>query len=775
MPRSASRRLVAGRGQYVDDVPVKGELHAAFLRSPHAHATFSISDTSAARATDGVVAIYTAADLAKVCSNWQCVLANAPTLSSPPQGPLADGEALFQGEPVALVIAHSRDCAEDALDGIDVTWEPRPAATKLASTLVDAPPVHSALANNLCWETQMTAGDVDGAFRRAALVAETCVTFARKTGVPLEPRGILANFDPSAETLTVHVSHQMPHQLQLYLSRLLNLPMNDVRIVCGDVGGAFGVKMHIYPEEVAICAASKLLGRPVKFIADRFESMVSDIHAREHIIGGRMAVDEDGRILAFDIDDLQGLGAYSVYPRSSTMEGLSALRAVGGPYFFETFRARLRSALQNKSMIGQYRSVGHPVGTAITERLVELAAAKRGENSIDFRRRNFVPLDAMPWKSPSGARMVDLSHHACLDRLVELLDYDALRAEIAAGRQAGRLLGLGFASFVEFTATGPEGYGRAGVDVAAVDTAILTLQPSGQLRVQCSASEIGQGIGQGLAQIAADAVGVPVEDVRVVLGDTGATPHGGGAWSSRGAAIAGEATWAAGQTLRTSLLAIAASLLQSKVDELAILRGRVVDAASGVDRMGVDELGHVATFQSYDLPAGSQPQLSASAQWRRDGDPFLPTNGIQACLVEIDRLTGITRVVKHWAVEDCGRIINPLLVDEQIRGGIVQGLGEALLEECDYDEEGTFLSGTLADYLLPMAGDMPDIVIRHVETPYSGTALGAKGAGEAGTCGSATAVLNAVNDALAPHGAKVDIFPITPTAVLRALGELDAS
>jgi carbon-monoxide dehydrogenase large subunit len=775
MPRAATKRLVAGRGRYLDDISLKGELFAAFLRSPHAHASFTITDTSGAAAIAGVVRILTADDVDRVCSPWKCVLRNAPGMLSPEQRALAQGRAVFQGEPVALVIAHSRAIAEDALEHIAVDWSALPAVTSLEAAVSDPSiPAHVGLKDNLCWTFEHRTGDPEKAFVEAKYIVRRRLNFARKTGVPLEPRGILASYDPAANAMLVHVSHQMPHQFQLHVSELLGMSLNDVRVVCSDVGGGFGIKMHVYPEEIAICAASKLLGRPVKFVADRIESMLSDVHAREHIIEARMAIDESGMITAIDVDDIQGLGAYSVYPRSSTAEAMSALRAIGGPYRFDHYSARLRSVLQNKVMTGQYRSVGHPIATAITECLVEEAARLRGEDSAEFRRRNFLPSEMMPWISPMGARMIDLSHHACLERMLTLVDYDKLRAEIETWRAEGRIVGLGLASFVEFTATGAEAYGRAGVAVSSLDGVVLTLEPTGDIRAQASAAEIGQGIQQGLAQIIADAVGLPADRVRVALGDTASSPHGGGAWSSRGAAITGEVAWTAGRKLRQEVLSIAAKMLQTTHDVLDLRAGRIVNQDTGVEHLSIGEVARTAIFHPFELPPGTQPQLTISHTWGRESDPFLPTNGIQASLVEIDPSSGLVRPLRHWVVEDCGRIINPLLVDEQIRGGVVQGIGEALYEACRYTDDGQFGSGTLADYLLPMAADMPDITIDHVETPYSGTLLGAKGAGEAGVCGAPAAVLNAVNDALAPYGGRIDALPVSPLAVLRAISSLPA-
>jgi aerobic carbon-monoxide dehydrogenase large subunit len=771
MPRASTRRLVAGRGRYLDDLSLKGELHASFLRSPHAHATFVVGDISGALAIDGVMHVLTASDLDPICNAWTCVSRSFQSMVSPEQRALAKDRVLYQGEPVAIVLARSRAIAEDALEQIVVDWTELPAVASLGTALdPDAPLVHSGINSNLSWQTEMKAGKPDAAFAQASLVVSERLTFARKTGVPLEARGVLANYDPATGALLVHMSHQMPHQMQLHLAELLGLAPVDVRVVCNDVGGAFGIKMHVYQDEIAVCAASKLVGRPVKFVADRIESMISDIHAREHIIEARMALDADGRILGFDVDDIQGLGAYSVFPRSSITEAMSALRAIGGPYRFDSYRASLRSVLQNKVMTGQYRSVGHPIACAITERLIDIAARKRHEDPLELRRRNFVRDDEMPWVSPQGARMIDLSHERCLDGMIELIDLASLRSEIDTMRAERRVVGLGFASFLEFTATGAEGYGRAEIPVASIDTVIVTLEPSGEIRAQCSASEIGQGIQQGLAQIIADAVGTMVENVRVFLGDTAAAPHGGGAWSSRGAAIAGEAAWGAGRKLRVQVVAAAAALLQASPATLDVRAGCVIDVVTGAARIGLDELGRIATFRGFEFPKGTSPQLTATYQYGRETDPFLPTNGIQASLVEIEPDTGIVKVLKHWVVEDCGRVINPLLVDEQIRGGVVQGIGEALLESCRYNEVGQFTSGSLADYLLPMASEMPDIIIRHVETPYSGSVLGAKGAGEAGTCGAAAAVLNAVNDALASFETSISALPITPVAVLRALG-----
>jgi carbon-monoxide dehydrogenase large subunit len=771
MPRRETLRLVRGGGRFVDDHSLKGELVAAFLRSPYPHATFALRDLAAARSLPGVGAVFTASDLAAVSRSWRCESKSFPGLVSPEQGPLAPREAVYQGEPVAVVLADSRAVAEDALELIEVEWRPLPAVTDLGKALDgDAPPVHLGLTANQAWASQWQTGDVDRAFAAAATVVEEVLTFERHTGVTLEPRGLIASWNRADETLEVRMSHQMPHQMQLHLAQLLDLPIARVRVVCGDVGGGFGLKMHVYPDEIAVCAASRLVGRPVRFQADRLESFAADIHAREHVVKARMAVDEAGCITALDVEDLQGLGAYSIFPRSSTTEAMSALRTMGAPYKFANFRAKLRSALQNKVPTGQFRAVGAPISVAVTETLVDKAARARNEDPLAFRRRNLMRPEDMPCTGAAGSVLFGLSHHRCLEKIVELMDLASLRAEIAAGRAAGRPLGLGFASAVEMTATGVESYGRAGVPVASIDTVTATLELSGEVTARASVSEIGQGVVQGLAQILADAVGLPVEDVRVESGDTATVGHGGGAWASRGAAIGGEAAWGAGRKLRGEILGAAAALLQETAESLDIRAGAVVDRADGQRRMGIGEIAQLVTFRGYELPKGVHPQLSVANTYRREQHLFLPNNGIQACLVELDRTSGFVAVLKHWAVDDCGRIVNPLLVDEQMRGGIVMGLGEALFEACRYDEGGQLANGTLADYRVPMSAEMPDIEVAHVETPYEGSIVGAKGAGEAGTCAAPAALLNAVNDALAAAGGtRVSSLPIDPLDVLDAL------
>jgi carbon-monoxide dehydrogenase large subunit len=556
------------------------------------------------------------------------------------------------------------------------------------------------------------------------------------------------------------------------MARHFGLPETAVRVVCRDVGGSYGIKIHVYPDEMTTVALSMMLGRPVKFVADRLESFVSDIHARDHRITARMALSKAGEILAIEIDDTTGVGPYSTYPRTSAVEGNQVINLTGSWYRCANYRARLRVAFQNKPPMSQYRAVGHPIACAVTEGLVDQAARALALDPAELRRRNLIADDAYPCTSPAGLRFEALSHHRCLDEMLRMMDYDGLRREQAALRAQGIHRGIGLASFVELTNPSPAFYGVGGAPISAQDGCTLRLDPGGSLTCAISVTEQGQGTETVIAQIAASAVGVPLERVRVVTGDTERTPYGGGTWGSRGAGIGGEAALQTGKALRGQILSLAGAMLQSLPDALDNREGWIVDARTGARRIGLDEIGRAAYFRTDTMPPGVQPELVATRHYVPRAYPFAFTNGVQASWVEVDVETGFVRLLRHWVVEDCGTMVNPLLVDEQIRGGVVQGLGAALFEQCLYDEQGQLRNGTLADYLVPMAGEMPDIAIGHVTTPTTDSELGAKGAGEAGTAGAPAAVMNAINDALAPFGAHVSATPFTPERILRALGRV---
>ncbi|MGL4635364.1 MAG: xanthine dehydrogenase family protein molybdopterin-binding subunit [Beijerinckiaceae bacterium] len=771
VPRPNAKRLLEGKGVYVDDITLPRMLHVAFLRSPHAHARILGFDLKSAKAAPGVVAVVTGAELAQVCKPWVGVLSHFKGLKSAPQHAIAIDRACWVGEAICAVVATSRAEAEDAIELIDARLEPLAVTTDMTTALdADTSIIHDVLGDNLAFERLLDVGDVDTAFKSAAAVVEETFHIGRHTGVTLEPRSILADWNESDSKLTIYHSFQAPHMMQDILSKHLDVPESNIRVICKDVGGSFGIKVHIYPDEMATAALSKMLKRPVKFVADRLESFVTDIHARDHKVHAKMAVTAEGEITAIEMDDLTGIGPYSVYPRTSAVEANQVVNLTGGPYRHKNYRARARVVFQNKTPMCQYRAVGHPIAVMVTEGLVDLAAEAIKMDPAELRRRNVIADDAHPSVAASGIRFEKLSHQQSLEKLMGMMDYDGLRREQAELRKKGIYRGIGLAAFIEITNPSAAFYGVGGARISSQDGCTLRLNPQGGVIASIGVTEQGQGTESVIAQVVATAVGVPMADVRVITGDTETTPYGGGTWACRAAGIGGEAAWQSGKALRANILEVAGTILQAAPETLDIQQGRIVDKLTGAERMPLAELGRVAYFRPDTLPADLKPELVVTRHYVPKDYPFAFTNGIQASYLEVDPETGFVTLLKHWCVEDCGTVLNPQLVDEQVRGGIVQGIGAALFEECRYDAAGQMLNGNMADYLVPMASEMPDIEVAHVVSPTASSELGAKGAGEAGTAGAPAAVINAINDALMPFKARINRQPATPQVILEALG-----
>ncbi|MFZ0355937.1 MAG: xanthine dehydrogenase family protein molybdopterin-binding subunit, partial [Pseudolabrys sp.] len=674
VPRPNLRRLTQGRGQYVSDVALPRMAHVAYVRSPHAHARIVKITSGAAKKAPGVIAVVTGAELASVMTPWVGVLTHLKGLKSAPQAPLAIERACWQGEAVCAVVAHTRAEAEDACELVEVSYEALPAVTDPETALDSKTPViHTSLGDNLCFERKLDVGAVDKAFAEADAVVETTFRFGRHTGVTNEPRSVVADWNEGEQRMTVYHGTQAPHMMQNLFAKHLGIAEHQVRVLTKDVGGSFGIKVHTYGDEMATVALSKLLKRPVKFVADRIESFVTDIHARDHRVKAKIGVSKDGTITAFEIDDLTGIGPYSVYPRTSGIEANQVVNLVGGPYKCPNYRAQARVVFQNKNVMCQYRAVGHPIAVAVTEGLVELAAAKIGIDPLELRRRNLIADDAYPTQSASGLKFELLSHHEALAHLDSMMNYAGLRAEQKRLREKGVYRGIGFASFIEVTNPSAAFYGVGGARITSMDGATVKLDAQGAIIVHTGITEQGQGAEAVVAQCVASSFGVPLEKVRVITGDTDNTPYGGGTWASRAAGIGGEAAWQAGKALRRNVLAVAASILQAKPEELDIRNGIVVDKANGTERLPLDELARVAYFRPDTLPPGFQAELMATRHYVPRAWPFAFTNGIQGSHLEVDIDTGFVKLLKHWCVEDCGTIINPQLVDEQIRGGVVQG------------------------------------------------------------------------------------------------------
>jgi aerobic carbon-monoxide dehydrogenase large subunit len=770
-PRPSAARLASGGGNYTDDITLPGTGHVAFLRSPHAHARVVSIDLTAALSAPGVIAAFDGASLAARCPPWQTRLALMPSHRSAPQPALALGESCWQGEAIAAVVAATRAQAEDAVGLIEVEWEALPVVADVSSALNgDSPVVHSELTNNLALDHTIASGDVANSFAEAAVIVEHAFRFERQTAVSLEPRSIQASFDRNLGELTVYQSHQAPFQMREIFAEQLGLNPEKVRVVVRDVGGGFGLKLHAFADEMAVVAIATLLPIPVKFTADRLEAFTSDAHTRDADARGRMAFDDKGKILGIEIDLLVGFGAYSIYPRSSAGEAIQAVQMIGAAYQVGAFNGHVRGVFQNKPPTGAYRGVGQPIACTITEQLLDLGAAALKMDPVELRRLNYRRTDSAISRTTNGIVIEQLSLVTCLDTLLRRMNYSEQRKQQMALRSTGILRGIGIATFIEVTGVGSALYGSQGLRVAANESCRLTLNSTGSVCCETSITDQGQGTATGIAQIVAGELGIPVDSIEVVTGDTAMVPYGGGAWASRGIALGGEAARRAALALRDNVLRIAASLLQQPATSLAIRSGSIVNAV-GAEQMSIGEIAAASYYRPHTIPLEVLPPLEVVASYVPQSVPYIVANGVQAALVEIDAKTGSIDILDFLIAEDCGRIINPLLVDEQLRGGVVQGIGAALYEQCVYSNEGQLLNGSLADYIVPMASEMPDIHIAHVKTPTNATALGSKGVGEAGAVGAPAAIWTAVNDALRPLGIQVNRQPITPEQVVRLLGD----
>ena len=732
--RGDDPRLLTGRGRFVDDVTLPRLVHAAFVRSVHAHARLVRVDLDRARRAPGVVGVLSGDAAARLCKPYRGVLLHYKGMKTGAILPLAVDRVRYVGEPIVAIAAESRAAADDAAALIDVEYDPLPAVLAPDAALAaGAPVIHPELGDNVLYETRLTAGDVERAFAAAGRVWTRTFTTGRHTGVPIEPRSLIADYEPATRALTVWISTQVPHMMQAVLAELFGLREQRVRVVAPDVGGSFGIKIHVYQDDMAACALALTLGRPVKFVASRRESFLSDIHAREQTIRVEVAADGDGILTAMRASITAAVGPYSAYPRSSVVEGGQVLRLLPGPYRLRHYDGALRVVAQNKVVTSQYRAVGHPIATAVTESMLDLVARDLGLDPAEARRRNLVRSEDLPYTSAAGNVFDSGSYQAALARLLEVADYDGLRRAQTAARAAGRHVGIGLACFVELTGPGAQFYGVGGAPISGQEGTTVRLEPGGTVTALVGVTNQGQGTHTALAQIIADVLDVPVDDIAVLSGDTAVVPYGGGTWASRGMPIGGRA------------------------------------AVRGSPERGLSyaELARAAHFRSNEL-RGVEPSLEATVHYTNPG-AWTFTNGAHLAVAEVDVDTGQVRVLRYVAVDDCGRIVNPALVEGQIAGGIAQGLGGALMERCAYDEAGQPLSTTLMDYAVPTAADLPPIETHHIETPAPGIAGGFKGAGEAGATGAPAAILNAVNDALAPLGVMLTDQPITPERVVAAL------
>lgn len=741
--RVEDQRFLTGGGRYTDDISLAGQLRGHVLRSPYGHARILGIDTTAARAMPGVAAVLTSADLAGIGGIPVGFKPNSRdgTKLRPPHRPiLADGRVLHAGEAVAFVVAETAEQARDAAEAILVDYDPLPAVTALdAAIAADAPLLWDHLPGNVAFDWDLgDATATDAAFAAAARVVSLTLVNNRVVPTPLEPRGALGAVEDGR--LTLYSGSQGSHGLKDDLIQVLGLAPDGLRVVSPDVGGGFGLRLFLFPEHVLVLHAARLLARPVKWIGDRSEAFLADTHGRDHLSRAELALDGDGRVLALRVDTLANLGGY-VSQYGAFVPTAAGSKMLAGVYAFQALHVRVRGIMTNTAPVDAYRGAGRPEAAYLVERLMDAAGRETGLGPVEIRRRNFIAPAAMPYRTAGGITYDSGDFAGTLDEALRRADWNGFPARRAEAAARGRLRGIGLASYIE--ACG----GGSGEDCA------VRVEPDGGITVLIGTQSSGQGHETAYAQMVAAELGVPVERIRVRQGDTDEIAQGGGTGGSRSIPVGGAATAQAAEKLAATARRLAAQHLGAREDELAFADGNVHVAGSN----RFVSLAELARLHG----------LAESARFKPSAATY--PNGTHVCEVEIDPGTGRTQVVRYTIVDDFGVALNPLLLAGQVYGGTAQGIGQALLEAAVYDDSGQLLSGTLMDYAIPHADDLPDFDFTTRNVPCATNPLGIKGAGEAGSIGAPPAVINAVIDALSPFGIRHIDMPATPIRVWQAI------
>jgi aerobic carbon-monoxide dehydrogenase large subunit len=759
--------LLLGDARYVGDITLPRMVHVSFVRSSHAHASLAGIDASSAQRAPQVVTVLTGEDLAAHPLEDAAI---HPTLPKTPQPSLATDRVLWAGEAIAALVAESPYAAEDAADQVVVDYEPLPAVHDVKAALADdAPRLHHHLPSNILISERRRSGDVEGIFRNAEHVFHRQVHTNRLSAAPIETRGCVADYGRSTGHLTVWSSTQTPDLLRLMLSHVLEHPHHKLRVIAPHVGGGFGPKMSTYPEEVVVAYLARQLNRPVRWIEDRRESLLAMNHSKEQVVDLEIATRSDGRFLGFRAKYLSDSGAYSFNSATALIEPQLAAGLMPGLYDVQVYEYELIAAMTNKTPIGPYRGVGWTAGHTARELLIDEIARALEIDPAELRRKNMIRSDMFPYRSATGHVYDSGSYEQSLDTALDKIDYEGIRREQDALRRVGRHVGVGISPYVEPTAYGTEIGKQSGYPYTSHDNATVTMDPTGKVRVALGICSQGQGHGTTFAQVVADALGVRPEDVEVVAGDTERAPFGLGTYASRGAVIGGGALALAAGDVRKKVLDVAGDLLEASPADLILEDSKVSVSGVPTESLDLGEIAAAAYFEPGVRQADSEPFLSST----RFYDPR-PTfsNGCFAAVVDVDVETGEVRILRFVAVEDCGTVINPMIVEGQIRGAVAQGVGAALLEDLPYDDAAQPLATTFMDYLLPLASDVPSIDVYHLETPAPETVGGIKGMGESGLVASPAALANAVLDALGAYDPEQLELPLTPERVVRLADRL---
>ena len=761
--RREDPHLITGGGRYIEDLARTGALTMVVVRSPHAHARITHIDTAAARAMPGVVAVLLAADFKPLLSGTHPV---APAFVAekhtvPERFPLADQEVAFQGEPVAVVFAENRKQAVDAAQAVEVDYEPLPAVTDILKALAaDSPRAHTGLPDNLAWDLTFSPEEgVKDAFAQAEVIVKERILQQRLAPTPIETRGVVAEYDRFDDQLIIWLGTQNPHFIRLFVSGALGMPETKVRVISHDVGGGFGSKVCPYPEDYLVAAAAKLLKRPVRWTETRTESLQTTTHGRGQVFDLELAAKRDGSLLALKVTQYLDTGAYvGTFGAFQTCACLLA----GGAYKWPGgIAARTIGVLTNRIPTDPYRGAGRPEATHNIERMIDILAQKIGMDPAAIRAKNFVQPDEFPWTNNFGLMYDSGNYQGALDKALGLAGYDDFRVQQAQALKEGRYLGVGVSSWIEICGFGPSAAtAPATGGLGLTESAQIRIHPTGTAQVFVGSHAHGQGHETTFAQIASDTLGLPYESIEIRHGDTAEGPgFGYGTYGSRSLAVGGMAVRTTAQQIVVKATKIAAHLLEASVDDIVFDQGRFhVKGNPG----NAKTMGEVA-FASFggSLPAGVDHGLEAITYF--DPPNFVWPFGTHICLVEVDARTGSVELLKYIAVDDCGVIINPMIVEGQVQGGIAQGIAQALFEEVVYDPDtGQLLTGSLADYLVPTANEIPTAVIDRTITPSPTNELGVKGIGEAGTIASSVAVINAIVDALKPLGITHIDMPASP-------------
>jgi aerobic carbon-monoxide dehydrogenase large subunit len=765
--RKEDPRLITGRGRYTDDISLPGTLWASFVRSPEAHATITSVDVTTAAERHGVSAVFTNADMDDLAGPLPMAwVPPGVEVRNPEHWPLAKGTVNHVGDPVAVVLGDDRYQVADAAEDVVVEYESLPVITDPEKALEGAPFVHEDLGTNKVHEWSLSGGDLDAGFADADVVIERRVVNHRTAGAPIEPRGVLADY--RAGSLTVWSSTQVPHFLRLFLSILLGISEERVRVIAPEVGGGFGSKLQVYGEEVLAAWASRKLERPVKWIETRTENMAVAHQGRDQISHVKMGAKRDGTVTAFHVKIIADFGAYNML-LTPLIPSLGAF-VMGGCYAIPAVQTDIVGVFTNKCPTDAIRGAGRPEATHMVEVTLDQMAHELGISPVEIRRKNFIPKDSFPHAVATGVVYDSGDYDKTLDRLLEHVDMDQFERERESLRDKGVYRGIGLSTYTEICGLAPSritGPGGVGVQAGGWESAMVRVHNTGAATVYTGSSGHGQGHETAFAQIAADRLGLDPATVEVIHGDTGTGPEGRNTYGSRSLAVGGEAIAKSANKVAEKAKAIVAYTLEAAPEDIEVVDGKFSIKGSPDKGMTLAEVAGAAYLNL--IPDGMEPGLEETTFY--DPENFVFPFGAHAAIVDIDAETGKVKLSRYVAVDDCGNAINPLLIDGQVHGGIVHAIGQALYERVHYDDEGQLVTGTFVDYALPTAAELPTFETDRTVTPTPVNSLGAKGVGEAGTIAASAAVTNAVIDALRPLGVDYINMPLSPMRVWEAISE----